>query len=357
MDEAGEHDMEGVMVVPSVVFVEPGESIQNGVNTVDAYGTVIVAPGVYNENVTVNKPGVQLHGAQYGVDARERIVVPVPESIINGTVSLAEQNTVIDGFTVQNVAGNAGIVTSAAFSGYWVFNNIVQNNTFGIYLNSADGTITQVKQNVVRNNRQPGAASGNGIYCDQGLRNAVIRDNFLTGHDPANAAGINITPLVQNAASRIWITDNFLFQDSSIALTNTTFVTVSQNCLIQNIGASAIFFGGGTSFTDIESNIIQNNNRGISVTAVFTGTENTGIRVKHNNIQGNIFAGLQVVNNAYSGILNATNNFWGNASGPSGIGPGTGDAIINGDPDTTILFEPFLTSPIARIPCQSSIVS
>ncbi len=342
-----------MIILPPVVFVGPGGSIQNGVNQVDPYGTVIVAAGVYNENVTVNKPGVQLHGAQYGIDARQRLY-PVTESIINGTVSLMEQKTVIDGFTVQNVVGNAGIFTSATFSGYWVFNNIVQNNTIGIYLNSADGTFTQVKQNVVRSNRRPGAASGNGIYSDQGLRNAVIRDNFLTGHDPVNAAGINIAPVTQNAASRIWITDNLLFVDSSIALTNTTVTAVSRNRLILNVGASAIFFGGGTSFTDIEGNMIQNNSRGISVTTAFspTGTENLEIRINHNNIQGNTLAGLQVGNNTYSGILDATNNFWGSASGPSGMGPGTGDAIINNDPDTTILFVPFLTDPIATVPSE-----
>ena len=38
--------------------------------------------------------------------------------------------------------------------------------------------------------------------------------------------------------------------------------------------------------------------------------------------------------------LNAINNWWGAASGPSGAGPGTGDAV-----STNVTFAPFLTSP------------
>ncbi len=40
-----------------------------------------------------------------------------------------------------------------------------------------------------------------------------------------------------------------------------------------------------------------------------------------------------------SAVLNAINNWWGAASGPSGVGPGTGDAV-----SANITFAPFLTS-------------
>jgi hypothetical protein len=41
-----------------------------------------------------------------------------------------------------------------------------------------------------------------------------------------------------------------------------------------------------------------------------------------------------------SPALNAINNWWGAATGPSGAGPGTGDAV-----STHVTFSPFLTSP------------
>jgi nitrous oxidase accessory protein NosD len=343
--------MKGSISMPSEVFVGPGgfATIQEGVNAVDPFGTVVVAPGIYNENVTVSGKTVQLHGAQYGIDARDRIITPVPESVINGTVFLQSNKSVIDGFTVQNVVGNPGIFTSPSFSGYWIANNIVQNNTFGIYINSNGALYSQIKRNVIRNNTQPGAASGNGIYSDQGLSNLIVTENFLTGHDPQNAAGINFGAVT--ADSNIYIARNFLFQDSSIALANTTNVLISENCLI-GIAASAIFFGGGSTLTDIEGNVIQDNNTGINVTTFFAASENTELRVKSNNIEGNI-NGLVVQLNSYNGMLDATNNYWGAPDGPSGIGPGSGDSIINNDLTTTILFEPFLTAPIENDPCPT----
>jgi hypothetical protein len=57
--------------------------------------------------------------------------------------------------------------------------------------------------------------------------------------------------------------------------------------------------------------------------------------------------GLQVDAGGHPATLNADNNWWGAASGPSGVGPGTGDAIV--DPDLVVDFSPFLTAPAS--PC------
>jgi hypothetical protein len=44
--------------------------------------------------------------------------------------------------------------------------------------------------------------------------------------------------------------------------------------------------------------------------------------------------------------INATLNWWGSASGPSGLGPGNGDSIH--DYDSKVLYEPWLKSPMLR---------
>src|SRR5205085_5645285 len=107
-------------------------SIQRGVDAASAGNTVNVEAGTYTEAVTVNKT-LTLLGAQRGVDARTRGAVP--ESNVNGpggSFSLAANNVVLDGFTVQGTTTGApfgaGVVTSASFSGYAIRNNIVQHN-------------------------------------------------------------------------------------------------------------------------------------------------------------------------------------------------------------------------------------
>jgi hypothetical protein len=64
---------------------------------------------------------------------------------------------------------------------------------------------------------------------------------------------------------------------------------------------------------------------------------------------GNTAAGLRVDAGGHSGVLNADNNWWGSATGPTiASNPGgTGDAII--DPDGVVDYTPFLTAQAA--PC------
>lgn len=351
----------------NVLFVGPGgfPTISAAVLAANDYDTIRVAPGVYDEQVVIDKP-IQLHGAQFNVDARVRRLSynPSQESIVTtlspppagqvGVFHVIADNVVIDGFSVLENAFGPGIFTSPAFSGYWIFNNIIANNTMGIYLNSNGMTYSQVKQNFLRNNTRPGSASGNGIYSDLGASNIIVSRNLFIRHDPENAAGINFAA----SASDIVITDNRLVNDSSIALTDTTNVKIKNNVLVNNVGASAIFFGGNTDRTEIENNIIQNNNNGIRVTDFFApGMPNTNIRAKINTIQGNSIAGLNIVTGAYAispRRLDATNNWWGSRSGPRRNNPlcpvaGSGDLVIDDACIAEIV--PFLTNPISFKEC------
>ncbi|MDM5281965.1 hypothetical protein [Peribacillus frigoritolerans] len=338
----------------------PGDflTIQAAITAANDYDTIRVAPGTYTGPITIDKM-IQLLGAQAGVDARTRTGSPGSESIITGTspialVQLLDNNIVVDGFTIENNSAGSGILTSNAFSGYWIFNNIVQNNVIGLYMNSNGSTESQVKQNVFNNNNQSGAATGNGIYSDQGIQNLLIESNRFTG--PHANASINMigTSVPAIPATDIIISRNEMITDNSIALTNTGNVAIACNTLTNTQGSS-IFFGGGTDRTDINNNILQNSiSNGINVTTVFSGTTNSNIRAKNNNIQGNANAGLNIVSGAYVSPrrLDATNNWWGSPDGPSGDGPGSGDAVF--DPDNVAEFVPFLTAP--PIPCTNEFV-
>jgi hypothetical protein len=68
--------------------------------------------------------------------------------------------------------------------------------------------------------------------------------------------------------------------------------------------------------------------------------------VRFNDIVGNAQAGLRVAGNIAT-PLEARCNWWGSATGPSGAGPGTGDAVVVEPGGAMPVFMPFATAPIA----------
>ncbi len=65
-----------------------------------------------------------------------------------------------------------------------------------------------------------------------------------------------------------------------------------------------------------------------------------GLTLSHSNLSGNTGAALTHT----AGAVDARQNWWGHASGPGGIGPGSGDEISG-----TATFEPWLAQPAALI--------
>ncbi|HEX9193077.1 MAG TPA: hypothetical protein VF871_04855 [Burkholderiales bacterium] len=73
-----------------------------------------------------------------------------------------------------------------------------------------------------------------------------------------------------------------------------------------------------------------------------------GVTVRFNNIEGNAQAGLRVAPNMSSLPIDASCNWWGSASGPSGAGGGSGDAVVVETGATTPTFMPWAIAPIAE---------
>jgi hypothetical protein len=71
--------------------------------------------------------------------------------------------------------------------------------------------------------------------------------------------------------------------------------------------------------------------------------------VQFNDIQGNAHAGLRIApNQTLPTVVRC--NYWGSARGPSGIGPGDGDAIVVESGAPTPVFLPFAKAPVAQAP-------
>lgn len=312
--------------------------------------TINVAPGIYNESVNINKT-LNLLGARSGVDARTRVGA---ESTINdpcAPVQITADKVVLNGFTVQGSSLsdpclNVGIWTNPGFSGsqggHQILNNVVQNNISGIELDNTGVFQTKVQFNLIRNNNNPGPGSGNAIEVNFGLNNAVIDNNQFSGH--ANSSLLVVAP-----SSSLTVSNNQLVGGTPERF---VFGGVTNSSITGNssIGSTATngtirLFGGNSGIT-ITCNLLAGGQRGIRVDDPFSIGPNSNITANNNNIQGNAIAGLQVDAGGYSpGLLNAKNNWWGSATGPTSPNNpgGSGDAVV--DPSGVVDFFPYLTSP------------
>jgi nitrous oxidase accessory protein NosD len=321
--------------------------------------TIEVCPGLYAEQVQINKT-LTLLGAQAGVDARTRPFVAANESIIDwpdGPVQVLADNVVIDGFTIQGAVNNpssppfsalgAGIWTNPGFSGtgggHQIFNNIIQDNIIGIYLNHDGGlpgiSVAFVERNLIRNNNLPGPAGGTGIYSDLGLHHINIMRNEFSGQ---TSAAINLAGAPQSNIS--FSLNELAGGMERVLFSNTSDSIIEENVSVGTTGNAAIRLYGGNDSILITENVLRDGLRGIWLSDLGAGP-NVAISASLNCIQGNSVAGLEVAAGAHPGNFNAENNWWGSASGP--VHPtnpgGTGDLVI--DPDGVVDVLPFLGAP------------
>lgn len=102
-----------------------------------------------------------------------------------------------------------------------------------------------------------------------------------------------------------------------------------------------VLIWGKCDNTTVSGNNIKNTWRGIAVEEKNVGAGfASGVVAHFSNITGNTTGCF----NASTNLINAENNWWGAASGPGGVGPGTGDPVT-----ANVDFTPWLTEPSALI--------
>lgn len=243
-------------------------SIQAAVTAASPGDTIQVCPGTYTENVTVAKQ-LFLKGAKAGVDARTR--TPSNESIVQAAASslavfdLNASGIVLDGFTIRNASNNAGIATHPSESGDQILNNIVTQNTIGLYLQNGGSTLMQVSQNLFSDNNVAGSASGNGIYSDAGAVGVRITTNRFVSNTNAGITFAHQTPPTLVDQHDIVIRGNNAVDNSSfVAMWDVQDVQVVRNKTNDtnntddNLQGSAIFVGAYNNNVLIQRNVLKN---------------------------------------------------------------------------------------------------
>ncbi|MCP4582132.1 MAG: T9SS type A sorting domain-containing protein [candidate division Zixibacteria bacterium] len=284
-----------VVIIPasaSIVYV-PGDqpTIQTGIVNSMHGDTVLVAPGIYEENISFNAQIITL-GSLYlttgdtAYISSTRIDGRSSGSVV--TISNHGENTAsLIGFTIQNGVGSYGGGVSCVNSSPVIANNVVTACT-GTY--------------------------GGGIYCNNS--DAMIRDNTISGNSGLYGGGVCI---YQNGAvlSNNLIEDNSALDWGGGILIQSSECDISMNTVQNNSAVSGggiyYFYSNGTTSNNIIRDNSSTNGAGIFCESSSpTMTNNTVYSNSASSSGGGIYCKL-----ASSPVI--TNSiFWHDSAGVAG---------------------------------------
>jgi parallel beta-helix repeat protein len=288
-------------VVGTCAAGTPFTTIQSAVNAASAGSTIKVCPGIYPEQIVINK-SLTLTGLMLGRSAV--IVPPVAGLVTSGYIgSNAFTAQVLVDFatvTINNVGVDANAAGGACFpAGRWI----------GIAYRNSGGTI---KNLFVRNG--PECANSTAIYADtpSGLK---IQNNSI--HECLNCIELD-------NATNITVSSNMLLQGG------TSFLGVN---LINSPGPTTI---SGNIIVGIETGVYAVNSAGVTVTGntITTNQFATGIQLigasnhmVQNNRISNAALAIVLDDTGATGKNAVINNIINDASCGISVGPNSIDTV------------------------------
>lgn len=305
-------------------------TIQEAVNAAKIGDTIIVLPGTYNENVTINKM-LTLKGTDPEDEAT------IDTTVIEGTgdgpvikVSGAGANgTVIEGLTITG--GQDGIEpwgwSGAPIEVTIRHNQIKGNARHGISLSNGEYVI---EENRIHGNKE-------GIYAQSGVGNTTILGNQVTDN---TSGGISF-PFGSDLASYVEIEDNDVKNNGGtgirLAFGSNQDVLVADNDIHENEGGGMSVQAYGAT-VHIQNNNIYGNTTSSYGAGVALSTDSSNVKIMNNEFDRNTATGngggLYVFANV-GDVVVAYNTFYGNlaASGAAIYVDNTGynSAVVDED--------------------------
>jgi putative cofactor-binding repeat protein len=319
----------------------PCRSISQGIANAAVGDTLLVKPGRYgdlNLDGVLASPGEEsgpsTPGSQGGVRVTKRLTIlstagaeatiidvnggsPAAVELVADGVRFGERNA---GFTLLG-GREYGLYTEAA-ANVVIAGNLARNAPFAGFILRSKGTLE------ARNNTMTGSGAIGLWIISNASSSAVVSNNFAFG----NATGIAV-----NGEGPIRISGNEVSGNENGFSIDYGPSRIAQNQIVQNRFGLMINGGnGGGAHAPVvtRNNFIGNRQLGIYV---LPGPAGNNLKIRENNLYGHDPCAL---GSQAGQVVDARNNFWGAATGPSFQDPADGDCSAPGDTITT----PFATS-------------
>lgn len=297
--------------------------IQRAVDAAFPGDTINVAAGTYSENINVSK-SLTLTGA-----ASTTVAVTAASSA-SSVFNVTANSVDISEFTISGATGGgqAGIFLGTGVTGSNIHNNILTNNFDGIWLGSESNHNT-LTANTLNSNYQgfelyhsdyntftKNIANSNNQYgfkMESADNNTFGSSNIADANDASlnGKYGFYLSAGSSNSDNNTF-TKNTANSNTEygMRINSSTGNTLTSNTFNLNIIADIRLKDTITSLT-LDKNNFTNSQIGIDI-ASGAGSV-TSWTVSNNNISGNTTSGIS---NLGTGVLSATQNWWGAVSGP-----------------------------------------
>jgi nitrous oxidase accessory protein NosD len=332
------HTQQGILVDGAAnVLVDDNDIDGQGSGTTATIGTdpdtdtryygvfVVGSTGTISNNDITGITHGPSNGTQSGVAIR---VSARPGETSNVDIT---GNTLTDyqknGMVITNVYGGAAVhadIVGNTVTGAGPVNYIAQN---GIQISgNATGTVTG-NNDVSGHDYTPFTAAAVGVLIfDAGLVN--VTGNQI--HD--NMEGLYIQDTDGVDANGNVFTANY---DTSIVVFNSSNGGYHFNTFNGQPGSYGMYLADAAHDNDIQGNDFLGNEYGVVLDYSGAG-EPLGTDISSNDFIGNTTFGVEQTGTLVGPVVDAEDNWWNACDGPSGAGPGSGDAV-----STNVDFDPF----------------
>jgi parallel beta-helix repeat protein len=244
-------------------------TIGSAVSVASSGDVIVVAPGTYNESVSITTDNLSIFGAQAGKDARAGRSGPAGESVVDASGQwkgpgggaafyVGAYNVLIDGFTIQG--GTIGDYASGIYvdsqSAIQILDNIIENNSVGVYLYK--GSYDLIQHNLFATNNKP--TTGSDVYIIPGPGFGVAVDDASADSITENAfeGNLGAAMFIYNATA-MEVNNNISKDDGSLVIIDNCDNSFFDHNKGQNFGANGFLPVYSTTDADAAVDILYYN--------------------------------------------------------------------------------------------------